>query len=557
MDAATTQPVLVYDRIDQNRFKTIFLVIVAVLLLVPFVGGISYGVYEIAANQFDAHHRQLRFLEENKERIEHAQAEFRKMPPEIQEQLREKHPTLFGVDVIKKAREAVERDEREAAISKYSIMGGVAVSLMIILGLLFWNISADPVAKVLAMTGAQPVGEGDLDAKRLLDNLAIGAGLPPPKLYIIHWLAPNAFAVGLSPEHSAIAVTRGLLMLLDHRELEGVLAHELSHIGNHDTGLDTMLVAITLFLRLPYLMWKSSVRRSYGQRTFRSSNRWITTALLPIYIYVLFVAPVLALLLRSAISRSREFLADADAVLLTRFPEGLLRALAKIAGTGTAVEAANPLSSHLYFANPLRPGVGINKFWNRFLATHPPIEERITSLVQFGARVPRSTIEQAVQAGIAFVAEHPAWELSMSVGLGARDELSALQSASSRAGRVCRVIGTTEPVKVRERDDVHSAACAELAPGALVVALDTPSHMRQVITASDRFGYIPRKVKLQAMDMLPAEISDPKVRAAAESQPLPKVEPESQLTNTQIALGVVIGFAVFIGLAIALIKLIK
>src|SRR5262249_6966880 len=156
-----------------------------------------------------------------------------------------------------------------------------------------------------------------------------------PKLYVIDSSAPNAFAAGIDPEHAVVAVTSGLLTLLnDKRELEAVLAHELSHIGNHDIRLNTIVASIALFLRIPYLMLRREVTAGQWQTGIRRGFRFWELALTPIGLYIVFVAPVLAAVIRAAVSREREFLADADASLLTRYPEGLLRALAKIGGAG-------------------------------------------------------------------------------------------------------------------------------------------------------------------------------------------------------------------------------
>src|SRR6058998_3315416 len=128
----------------------------------------------------------------------------------------------------------------------------IGCGLIAVLGVLFWGIASSPTSKLLVQAGARPAGEEESEAKRLLENLAIGAGLPPPKLYIIDSSAPNAFAAGMNPEHAVVAVTSGALALLsDKRELEGVLAHELSHIGNHDIRLNTIVASIALFLRIP------------------------------------------------------------------------------------------------------------------------------------------------------------------------------------------------------------------------------------------------------------------------------------------------------------------
>jgi heat shock protein HtpX len=171
--------------------------------------------------------------------------------------------------------------------------------------------------------GAQPAGESEAEAKRILENLAIGAGLPTPMLYVIESSVPNAFAAGMDPRHAVVAITGGALRLFgDKRELEGVLAHEMSHIGNHDIRLNTKVAAIALFLRIPYLMFRRELASNnwpYG-RSQRGLGLW-ELALSPIGIYILFVAPIPATLIRAAVSREREFLADADAALLPRSSE--------------------------------------------------------------------------------------------------------------------------------------------------------------------------------------------------------------------------------------------
>src|SRR5205814_2285733 len=161
---------------------------------------------------------------------------------------------------------------------------------------------------LLTMCGARPASTAGLEAeaKRLLENLAIGAGLPTPKLYVIDTSTPNAFAAGIDPQRSVVAVTSGILSLLDRRELEGVLAHELSHIGNRDTRLNTIVASIALFLRLPYLFRRqAALERSQApaapfvaRRRFQMYN-WM---LIPVYIYIFAIAPVLAAALRAAIS---------------------------------------------------------------------------------------------------------------------------------------------------------------------------------------------------------------------------------------------------------------
>jgi heat shock protein HtpX len=244
----------------------------------------------------------------------------------------------------------------------------------------------------------------ELPAKRLLENLAIGAGLPPPRLFVIDSPIPNAFAAGLDPARSVVAVTQGLLELLDRRELEGVLAHELSHIGNQDTRLNTFLAAAALILRMPDLRPSHAAFPTSPVSSDSLMWRYRVCAILacPVFLYVFLIAPALLAVLRSAISRSREFLADADAALLTRYPEGLLRALAKIQGAGAEITRSNPAFSHLFFADPSASGIGLGLFTGRLLASHPPLPDRIQRLAEFGGGVAPSVIEKAVQAGSEF-----------------------------------------------------------------------------------------------------------------------------------------------------------
>ncbi len=164
-------------------------------------------------------------------------------------------------------------DARELIVDRdihLKLMGLVSLALLAALGLLFWGISSSPTSKVLALTGARPADAPEAECKRLLENLSIGAGLPTPRLYVIESSSPNAFAAGTDPRSSVVVVTRGLLQLMDRRELEGVLAHELSHIASQDTRLNTIVASIALFLRLPYLLRKRQRRNAAGNTITRS-----------------------------------------------------------------------------------------------------------------------------------------------------------------------------------------------------------------------------------------------------------------------------------------------
>lgn len=229
---------------------------------------------------------------------------------------------------------------------------------------------------VLAMSNAKEI---DHDSARELyhsvENLSIAAGLPVPKIYIIDDSAPNAFATGRDPEHAVIAVTSGILQKLNKTELEGVLAHEMSHIGNRDILFSTIVVILVGFVTLlGDWFWRVSFR---GRR--RSDKEGGEIFFL-IAIVLTILAPIIATLIQLAISRKREFLADADGALLTRYPEGLAKALEKISADTEPLEVANKATAHLYITNPLKgDGNGRNWFANLF-STHPPVEDRVKAL---------------------------------------------------------------------------------------------------------------------------------------------------------------------------------
>lgn len=233
---------------------------------------------------------------------------------------------------------------------------------------------------VLSMSEAREVTrEENPDLYHLVENLCIGAGMPVPRIYIIDDTAPNAFATGRDPKHAYIVVTKGLLQKLDKLELEGVLAHELSHIRNYDIRLMTvvvMLVGLVALLADFFLRWTwfgaGSRRGSRGKGEGAGGAILLLVALV-----MAILAPIAAQLIRLAISRRRESLADASGALLTRYPEGLARALEKISQDKEPLEAANKATAHLYIVNPLKDH---SSWLNNLFSTHPPIEERIKAL---------------------------------------------------------------------------------------------------------------------------------------------------------------------------------
>ncbi len=253
---------------------------------------------------------------------------------------------------------------------------------------------------VLASSGAKEVNAQS--APQLVDvvqEMALAAGVPMPKVYIIDDSAPNAFATGRDPQHASVAITRGLLQKLDREELQGVLGHELSHVRNFDIRF-TLLVAVlvgsiallaNLFLRFSF--WGGGRRSSSNDR----SGGGVAAILFVVAIILSILAPIFARLVQLAVSRQREYLADASSVELTRNPHGLESALAKIASDKEVLEIANPATQHLFFTNPIK------KFESRsssMFSTHPPIVDRINRLRQLTGEAPLDAADMAALRGL-------------------------------------------------------------------------------------------------------------------------------------------------------------
>lgn len=249
----------------------------------------------------------------------------------------------------------------------------VAVFISIVM-----NISAywfsDKVA--IASAGAKPAeGAEWLELNRIVENLAMTAGLPKPKVYVIQDQAPNAFATGRNPEHAALAVTTGLLATLERSELEGVIAHELSHIGNRDILVMTVAVVLVGFISII-----ADIFLRIGHVGSRESDDGRAKAAFAIFALVAFiVAPIAAQLMQFAISRRREFLADASGALLTRYPDGLASALQKISSYKEPMKRANHATAHLFISNPFGAS-DAGRFVGKLFSTHPPLGERIAAL---------------------------------------------------------------------------------------------------------------------------------------------------------------------------------
>lgn len=230
---------------------------------------------------------------------------------------------------------------------------------------------------ILGMSNAKQIRKEDNPHLfRIVENLCIGSGIPIPRIYIIHDSAPNAFATGRDPRHSIVCVTTGILEKLNKAELEGVIAHELSHIQNYDIRVMSVVV---ILVGLVALMADFFMRSLWfgGRRSDRNSNAQGIFLIIGILLAIL--SPIIATLIQLAVSRKREFLADASGALLTRYPEGLASALEKIARDKEPLETANNATAHLYISNPFKSKTSGHWFTNLF-NTHPPIEERIKVL---------------------------------------------------------------------------------------------------------------------------------------------------------------------------------
>jgi len=338
-----------------------------------------------------------------------------------------------------------------------------------------------------------------------VENLCLGAGLPVPALYVIDSPAANAFSTGLNPNESSLAVTTGLLQLLERRELEGVLAHELVQIGNYDTRLATVLAAAVVFLRLPFttvvaffrfffrIHWAAgwfmllylglpaivgipaSLALSVALIREDPAAGWALLAASSVPFYSLVIAPVVAEFIRSSVIRRRLYLADADAVLLARGAEPLAVALTKMDAAGSRGLNAARASAHLWTVDPLRDAVWLDRVWP---ACHPPVRERVALLAGMGAGIPQSVLEAAHSAGEQF--RQRGEELPADEPAGAPEP--PVEPAAFRL--------TAMTTPVFERPDASSPIVEKLPAGALITVSETIGRFLAVITQEERFGYI-------------------------------------------------------------------
>lgn len=259
-------------------------------------------------------------------------------------------------------------------LGSYAVIPAFIIAFVMTIGSYY---ASDKI--VLAVSRARPVTKEEYPyLYNVVEGLAIAAGLPKPRCYVINDTAPNAFATGRNPEHSVIVVTTGLLEKLNRAELEGVIAHEMSHIKNYDVLVQTLavvMVGVVVLLSdwiLRTFFWGGARRRSSEKQGGNAGSILIVVALA-----LAVLAPLFAQLLKLAVSRKREYLADASGALLTRYPPGLASALRKLAADKEPLEVANKATAHMYIVNPLKD---IKGQMNVLFSTHPPIEKRIEAL---------------------------------------------------------------------------------------------------------------------------------------------------------------------------------
>ncbi len=256
----------------------------------------------------------------------------------------------------------------------YSITIGAMIGALIYVTISYFASSK----AALTFNGAKQIEKKD-DPRlwRTVENLAITEGLPMPKVYIIEDPGMNAFATGRNPEHASVAITTGLLNALEDSELQGVMAHELGHVKNYDIRVSMVVFGLVAIVSIMAdIILRATI---FGGRDNKNSNNVLMIA----GIVAMIITPIIAAIIQSAVSRKREYLADATGALTTRYPEGLVSALEKIRDGGSSLKKQNASTAHFFFANPLKGG---NKISSLF-STHPPVDERISKLRSMGSQL--------------------------------------------------------------------------------------------------------------------------------------------------------------------------
>jgi heat shock protein HtpX len=445
----TPAPVLVYDRIAVNRRNTRLLLAAFAALLGPFAYGLAQFLPDVYALAF---------------------------------------PDATGAEIVSLA--------TIAFMAFIFAVGFACVGNAVVSSFLLWR------------AGARRAGrEKEPELFRTVENLCIGAGLPPPALYIVESTEPNAFSTGTDPDDASLVISRGLLHLLDERELSAVMAHELSHIGNHDTDFSTMLVALVETVRFPLMVVTGIARLicllSHPEDEETGSDEvqqtiitvglvvflvvldaglanvfafeWSLRATLAVAapIYVLVLAPACATLLRRTMSQQRDFLADADAALLTRDPEGVALALAKVGGAIHVTPNADAATAHLYFVDPIARA----SWFDGAYRSHPPIDRRIALLARMGDGIPETELRDAAAAGENFRYNPPL------VG----NEHTVPGTRSRLAGTEFRLTDQNTPLY--EKPDGWSDVVHQLASGTVVTFNERIGAFARVATGGT-VGYI-------------------------------------------------------------------
>jgi heat shock protein HtpX len=476
----SSQPLLVHNRIEKNHRSTIILLALVPLLLLPFAASLAVWLAPWVFVGMIAHR------------------------PIVESWLGTNLESWFGADPL------------WAELRLLLIAAGIVVTIMTVVTLLAASLYR---YVILGTTDAKLLRPGqEPDLRRLVENLCIGAGVPPPRLYLSESVVPNAFATGRDPAHATLTLTRGLLTLLTPRELEGVVAHELAHIVNHDSRLNTAAAALIATLRLPIgivtgayrilreghpwlgilflvgffgLLGQLAVAMVYFFLDAEVAHlpRWVIWRQLFVAVspfFMLLGAPALGLFIRQAVSRQREYLADAEAVLLTRDPEGLALALTKIgAWRGPGRLSLGPSASHLCIVDPLRAD---SPWWERMFPCHPPIQDRVQLLARMGAGIDESVLQAAAEEGanagrlaIVSAREVPA----ASESARARSISAGQPDAEASSGAI-----RSSSTPVYEKPDGWSKVLCQLPEHAAVTICGTEGNFLKVTTADRVVGYI-------------------------------------------------------------------
>lgn len=369
----------------------------------------------------------------------------------------------------------------------YFLSAGVAI--------LLWGMSPVTIAGLLARVGARPPrseGRGG-QAALSLAMLAAGAGLPPPKLYIVQSSFPTVFSDATDDRHTMVAVTSGALDLLEDREVAVLLAHELSHIAYRDCRLEAILASLAALTEYPARMFQQKSPERYGNVSFTRNLALVQVLLSPLSLYIFFASPVINGLIRAIVLRSRDFHADTEAALLTGDPEGLVNALAKIGG------AVKGLGSSTVSSLPAQAS----------------LSQRIERLMEIYKTFEFNGLAQAIARGKQYASSRKGMDEEQFGFAGSSSHLASVAQGQV-SGRVYQLV-SSEAAPLFDQPEPEALVRKRIEPGALLVVFDTPGRMRQVNTAEEVFGYVSRDVKLRIVEgVLPQEVYDPESRAAVE-----------------------------------------